>query len=53
MCNYELIVIVETHIDSTIDEDRLAFDRYKFYKGNHSQDVKRGVVGLYAKGSLP
>ena len=39
--NYDLIGIVETHLDSTIDENKLALN------------VKRGGVGLYMKDSLP
>ena len=53
VCNYDLIGIVETHIDSTVDEDRLALDGYTFIKENHPQNVKRGGVGLYVKDSLP
>ena len=51
--SYDLIGIVETHIDSTVDEDKLALDGYRFIKNNHPQDVKRGGVGLYVKESLP
>ena len=51
--NYDLIGIVETHLDSTIDEGRLALDGYTFVKSNHPQNVKRGGVGLYIKDSLP
>ena len=51
--NYDLIGIVETHLDSTIDEERLALDGYSFHKENHPQNVKRGGVGLYVKDSLP
>ena len=51
--NYDLISIVETHLDSTIDKDRLALDCYSFIKANHPQNVKRGGVGLYIKYSLP
>ena len=53
VCNYDLIGIVETHIDSTVDKDRLALDWYTFRKENHPKDVKRGGVGLYVKDSLP
>ena len=42
--NYDLIGIVETHLDSTIDEERLALDDYSFHKENHLQNVKRGGV---------
>lgn len=37
VCNYDLISNVETHIDSTIDEDRLSLDGYMFIKENHPQ----------------
>ena len=53
MCNNDLIGIVETHLDDTVDEDRLALDGYSLYKANHPQNVKRGGVGLYVKDSLP
>ena len=48
-----MIGIVETHIDSTVDEDKLALGGYRFIKNNHPQDIKRGGVGLYVKESLP
>ena len=51
--NYDLIGIVETHLDSTIDENKLALNGYTFIKVNHPQNVKRGGVGLYIKDSLP
>ena len=51
--NYDLIGVVETHIDSTVDEDRLSLDGSTFHKANHPQNVKRGGVGLYVKDSLP
>ena len=44
---------METHLESTVDEDRLALDSYSFYKDNYPQNVKRGGVGLYVKDSLP
>ncbi len=51
--NYDLIGIVETHLDSTVDEEGLSIDGYSFIKANHPQNVKRGGVGLYIKDSLP
>ena len=51
--NYDMIGIVETHLDSTIEESRLALDGYTFIKSNHPHDIKRGGVGLYIKESLP
>ena len=53
MFNYDLIGIVETHLDSTVDEYRLSLDGYTFVKNNHPHNVKRGGVGLYIKDSLP
>ena len=51
--NYNLIAIVETHVDSTTDEGRLALGGYSFINANHPHDVKKGGVGLYIKDSLP
>ncbi len=51
--NYDLIGIVETHLDSTVDDEKLALNGYTFIKSNHPQNVKRGDVGLYIKDSLP
>ena len=50
--NYDLIAIVETHLDSAMDEDRLALDGYTFTKEKHHQNVKRSGVGLYIKDAL-
>ena len=51
--SYDLIGKIETHLDSTVNEDKLALDRYKFIKNNHPQNVKKGGVGLYIKKSFP
>ena len=51
--NYDLIGIVETHLYSTVDKDNLALNGYTFINDNHSQNLKRGCVGLYIKDSLP
>ena len=53
MHNYDLIGIVETHLDDTVGEDRLALDGYSLYKADHPQNVKRSGVILYVKDSLP
>ena len=37
--NYDLIGIVETHLDTTVDESKLAIDGYTFIKSNHPQNV--------------
>ena len=51
--NYDLIGIVETHLDNTVNKDRLALDGYTFIQDNHPRNVKRGGIGLYIKDSLP
>ena len=51
--DYDLFAIVETHLDSTVDEDKLSLDGYTFTKNNHPQNVKRGGVALYVKDTLP
>ena len=50
---YDLIGIVETHLDSTVDKGRLTLEGYSFFKNNHPQNVKRFGLGLYVKDSLP
>ena len=51
--NYDLIGIVETHLDNTVDKDRLALDGSTFIQDNHLRNLKRGGVGLNIKDSLP
>ena len=51
--SYDLIGIVETHLDSTTDESKLTLDGYSFFKNNHPQNIERGGVGLYYKESFP
>ena len=50
---YDMIGIKETHLDSTVDNDRLSLDGYSFMRNDHPQNVKRGGVGLYIKETLP
>ena len=38
--NYDLIGVVETHLDSNVVEDRMTLDGYSFIKNNHPQNVK-------------
>ena len=47
--NYNLIGIVETHLDSTADESKLALNGNSFLRSNHPQDLTRDGVGLYVK----
>ena len=51
--NYDLIGIVETHLDDTVNQERLAMKGYEFIKFNHPSNIKRGGVGLYIKDTLP
>ena len=51
--NYDLIGIVETHLDSTADESKLALNGYSFLRSNYPQDLKRGGVGPYVKDTFP
>ncbi len=39
--NYDLIGIVETHLDSTVEDGNLMLDGYTFIKDNHPLNVKR------------
>ena len=50
---YDMIGITETHLDSTVDNDRLSLEGYSFMRNDNLQNVKRGGVGLYIKESLP
>ena len=44
VCDYDLIGIIGTHVDSTVDKDRLALDGYTFHNENHPNDVKGEVL---------
>ena len=47
--NYDLLAIVETHLDNNIDEAKIALPGYIFVKSNHPSNTKRWGVGLYIK----
>ena len=51
--NYDLIGIVETQLDSSADESKLALNRHSFVRSHHPQDLKRGGVGLHVKDAFP
>ena len=51
--NYDLIGIVEAHLDDSISQERLALKGYEFITCNHQLNIKRGGVGLYIKDPLP
>ena len=40
--NYDLISIVETHLDNSIDLARLALNGYTFIEDNHPLNINRG-----------
>ena len=50
---YDLIGIVETHLDNTVDEGNLTLRGYNLTKSNHPGNLKEGGVGLYVKESFP
>lgn len=50
---YDLIGIMETHLDSTVDERKLTLDGYSLMKSNYARNIKRGGVGLHVKDSFP
>ena len=49
---YDLLGIVETHLDNSIDQERLALKGYDLIACKHPSNIKRGGVGLYIKESL-
>ncbi len=51
--NHDIMGIVETHLDDTVDDKRLALKGYEFIMNNHPLNKKRGGVGLYIRNSLP
>ena len=53
VCKYDLIGVVETHLNDSDDESRLQMDGYSFVKSNHPLNIKRGGVALYVKDSIP
>ena len=44
---YDLLGIVETHLDNSIDKERFALKGYDLTACNHPSNIKRGRVGLY------
>ena len=50
---YDLIGVVETHLNDSDDESRLQLEGYSFVTSNHPFNVKRGGVALYVKDSIP
>ena len=45
--NYDLIGLVGTHLDSTIDEERLPLDGYSLHRNDHRHNIKRDGIWLY------
>ena len=52
ICKYDLLGIVETHLDNCIDQKRLAVKGYDLIACNHPSNIKRDGVGLCIKESL-
>ena len=54
ICKHDLIGVVETHLDDTIDEERLILKGYaSSIETNNHPSNKRVGVGLYIKETLP
>ena len=51
--NYGFIGVVETHLDSTVEDSKLMLNGYTFIKDNNPLDLERGGVGLFIKDSFP
>ena len=51
--SYDIIGIVETHLDDSFSQERLALKGHEFITCYHPLNIKRGGVGLYIKDSLP
>ena len=51
--NYDLLGIVETHLDSSVEDNKLILPGYTFVKRNHPSNTKRGGVGLYIREAFP
>ena len=51
--NYDLIGITETHLDDTINQERISVNGYDFIKCNNTLNIRRGGVALYIKNSIP
>ena len=49
---YDLLGIVETHLNNSIDHERLALKGYDLIACNHPSNIKRSGVALYVKESL-
>ena len=51
--SYDMIGIVEMHLDGDIDMDILNLNSYYFINSNHPQNRKRGGVGIFIRESFP
>ena len=47
--DYDLIVIVGTHVYSAVDEEKLNLNGYTFIKSDHPLDMKEVVLGYTSK----
>ena len=50
--NYDLICLIETYLDSTVDPNNLLFNGYNLLRADHADSVKRGGVCLYYRENL-
>ena len=47
--NYDLIGLMETHLDSTINDSKLTRNGYSFLTSSHPKNVKQGGIALYVR----
>ena len=52
ICKYDLLGIVETHLDNNINQERLAWKGYDLIACSNTSNIKRGGAGLYVRESL-
>ena len=53
MYKHDFICLSETYLDSTITDSLLEIDGYNLVRADHPNNIKRGGVCIYYKGSLP
>ena len=50
---YDFLCLLETYLDTTIPDNLIGIEGYKFIRADHQNNVKRGGVCIYHKESLP
>ena len=52
MYKHDFICLSETYLDSTIPDSLLEIDGYNLVRADHPNNIKKGGVCIYYKGSL-